>query len=92
MHYSDFNSGNDAEDFKPSDIIDEEDTGLSDDEVLRKFKNDNKQPAPEFEGKVLLNTRSNNSLLIDTSTGVGLGLKPKNGVSPRDNANPATKR
>ena len=36
MHYSDFNSGNDAEDFKPSDIIDEEDQ--SEDEVLKKFK------------------------------------------------------
>lgn len=32
MHYSDFNSGNEADDFKPSDIIDEED--LSVDEVL----------------------------------------------------------
>ena len=40
MHYSDFNSGNEAEDFKPSDIIDEEDVNLSDDEVLKKFKND----------------------------------------------------
>jgi hypothetical protein len=40
MHYSDFNSGNDAEDFKPSDIIDEEDGTISDDEVLKKFKND----------------------------------------------------
>lgn len=40
MHYSDFNSGNDAEDFKPSDIIDEEDGNLSDDEILKKFKND----------------------------------------------------
>ncbi len=40
MHYSDFNSGNDAEDFKPSDIIDEDDANLSDDEVLKKFKND----------------------------------------------------
>lgn len=40
MHYSDFNSGNEAEDFKPSDIIDEEDANVSDDEILRKFKND----------------------------------------------------
>jgi hypothetical protein len=46
MHYSDFNSGNDAEDFKPSDIIDEEDTNLSDDEVLKKFKNDPKAKLP----------------------------------------------
>ena len=40
MHYSDFNSGNVADDFKPSDIIDEEDGTISDDEVLKKFKND----------------------------------------------------
>lgn len=39
MHYSDFNSGNEAEDFKPSDIIDEEDPNISDDEILKKFKN-----------------------------------------------------
>jgi hypothetical protein len=37
MHYSDFNSGNGQEDFKPSDIIDED---YSDDEILKKFKQD----------------------------------------------------
>lgn len=39
MHYSDFNSGNEPDDFKPSDIIDEEDPSISDDEILKKFKN-----------------------------------------------------
>jgi hypothetical protein len=41
MHYSDFNSGNENEDFKPSDIVDEDDGNGSDDEILKKFKNDN---------------------------------------------------
>jgi len=61
MHYSDFNSGNDAEDFKPSDIIDEEDATLSDDEVLRKFKHvgllgdfDSEKMGPKQGSKELL--------------------------------------
>lgn len=37
MHYSDFNSGNGVEDFKPSDIVDDDD---SDNEILKKFKQD----------------------------------------------------
>lgn len=61
MHYSDFNSGNAAEDFKPSDIVDEEDR--SDDEVLRKFKRDVK---PTVNTKDALSIESNPSL----------GLKP----------------
>lgn len=50
MHYSDFNSGNEQEDFKPSDIIDEEDETpiskhpYSEDEILRKFKQDSSSP------------------------------------------------
>jgi uncharacterized protein (DUF302 family) len=67
MHYSDFNSGNDAEDFKPSDIIDEEDGNFSDDEVLKKFKNDinfNKVAVPsEFDHqKTLANVASKNKI------------------------------
>lgn len=64
MHYSDFNSGNDAEDFKPSDIIDEEDAN-SDDEVLKKFKNDinlNLNKLNEFDQKTLANVGSKNTL------------------------------
>jgi len=67
MHYSDFNSGNDAEDFKPSDIIDEEDPAYTDDEVLRKFKNDINIRDP-YEGKMLGNARSKENLAsIDSS-------------------------
>ena len=41
MHYSDFNSGKNAvDDFKPSDIIDDEDNNYTDDEILNKFKKD----------------------------------------------------
>lgn len=39
MHYSDFNSGNHVDDFRPADILDEDDSNISDDEVLSKFKN-----------------------------------------------------
>lgn len=83
MHYSDFNSGNEAEDFKPSDIIDEEDPAYTDDEVLRKFKNDiNRDP---YEGgKMLGHARSKEHLVsIDSSIpstlnppGGSIGLKP----------------
>lgn len=68
MHYSDFNSGNEAEDFKPSDIIDEEDANLSDDEVLKKFKNDvNLQKLSDpYENKVLGNVRSKENLSNDS--------------------------
>ena len=37
MHYSDFNSGLEGEDFKPSDIVDVDDND-QDDEILAKFK------------------------------------------------------
>jgi hypothetical protein len=82
MHYSDFNSGNEAEDFKPSDIIDEEDAAaISDDEVLRKFKNDinsnNKQPNRRKEIIGSLDTVGVNPL------GIGIkGALAKNG-SPK---------
>ena len=38
MHYSDFNSGLDGEDFRPSDIIDVDETLDPEDEILAKFK------------------------------------------------------
>jgi hypothetical protein len=83
MHYSDFNSGNEAEDFKPSDIIDEEDASLSDDEVLKKFKNDinirmiNKLPMSEFDTKQLGRGRSKENLntVDQANPSLGLGLK-----------------
>lgn len=89
MHYSDFNSGNDAEDFKPSDIIDEDDANLSDDEVLKKFKNDFKLPQPPgvgtidpFDPKQMLNAKSKDALMDESVTGqnigLGLGLKQPN--------------
>lgn len=63
MHYSDFNSGNDAEDFKPSDIIDEEDGNMSEDEVLKKFKNDiNFNKLGKYEQKTLNNAASKGNL------------------------------
>jgi hypothetical protein len=74
MHYSDFNSGNDAEDFKPSDIIDEEDAAISDDEVLRKFKND-------IHSNKLMGVPRTKDLIgsLDTvggpNIGLGIGLK-----------------
>lgn len=79
MHYSDFNSGNDAEDFKPSDIIDEEDAALSDDEVLRKFKHDKLGllAASEFDQK-LGPKQASKEMLLDSGP---LGLKQKG--SPR---------
>lgn len=42
MHYTDFNNGTAGDDFKPSDIVDEDETiGTGeDDEILRKFKTD----------------------------------------------------
>jgi len=76
MHYSDFNSGNDAEDFKPSDIIDEEDATISDDEVLRRFKNVGLLGA-EFDQK-MPKQGSKDTLLLDSGP---LGLKQKG--SPR---------
>jgi len=90
MHYSDFNSGNEREDFKPSDIIDEEDAALSDDEVLRKFKND-------INSNKLMGVPRTKDLLgqLDTvggpNIGLGIGLKAnlaanKNG-SPKKGAN-----
>lgn len=99
MHYSDFNSGNDAEDFKPSDIIDEEDGNLSDDEVLKKFKNDINFKnmggkvgsmamlgSSEFDPKVQSNVRrSKDTLNLDGNlNNRGLGLKNTLGKgSPR---------
>ena len=51
MHYSDFNSGKNAvDDFKPSDIIDDEDNNYTDDEILNKFKKD--LPAASSGAKV----------------------------------------
>lgn len=38
MHYTDFNSGKVNDDFKPSDIIDDDDSTNSEDEILKKFK------------------------------------------------------
>jgi hypothetical protein len=81
MHYSDFNSGNEAEDFKPSDIIDEEDPNYTDDEVLRKFKNEINMRDP-YEAKMLARGISKENLVsIDTSipstlNAPGIGLKP----------------
>ena len=80
MHYSDFNSGNDAEDFKPSDIIDEEDVAYTDDEVLRKFKNDIHM-RDHYDGKMLGHARSKENLVsIDSSipsiNPPGIGIKP----------------
>lgn len=44
MHYTDFNNGTEGEDFKPSDILDEDETiNAGDDEVLQKFKNEYSQ-------------------------------------------------
>lgn len=95
MHYSDFNSGNEAEDFKPSDIIDEEDANASDDEILRKFKNDLKMrgQADPFEQKMLTHARSKENLVsLDSSNpsignpmGIGLNTKlaAKQMQSPR---------
>ena len=89
MHYSDFNSGNDAEDFKPSDIIDEEDANLSDDEILKKFKNDINLPLKglsEFDQKTMGNNRIKDTLeLSNAGLGLGLGLKQPGMVkgSPR---------
>lgn len=82
MHYSDFNSGNDAEDFKPSDIIDEEDRNASDDEVLKKFKNDihlNLKQLNEYDQKTLAHVGSKHAL----DSGIpSLGLR-QNKASPR---------
>ena len=78
MHYSDFNSGNEAEDFKPSDIIDEEDVAYTDDEVLRKFKNEMYDGG---NGKILGNARSKENLisiessLPTTLNAPGIGIK-----------------
>jgi len=75
MHYSDFNSGNEAEDFKPSDIIDEEDVTASEDEVLKKFKNDMRGGgADPFEQKMLGHARSKENLM--EANPMGIGLKP----------------
>lgn len=38
MHYTDFNSGKAADDFKPSDIVDDDGSINSEDEILKKFK------------------------------------------------------
>lgn len=74
MHYSDFNSGNDAEDFKPSDIIDEEDVNVSDDEVLKKFKNDiNYNKLNDYDQRTLANGLSKNNL--DGAAIPSLGLR-----------------
>lgn len=81
MHYSDFNSGNEAEDFKPSDIIDEEDVAYTDDEVLRKFKNNINLRDP-YEAKRLGHGRSKenlasiDSVIPSTLNAPGIGLKP----------------
>lgn len=44
MHYSDFNSGMDGDDFRPSDILDigesNENEEDEDDEILKKFRSD----------------------------------------------------
>jgi hypothetical protein len=86
MHYSDFNSGNEHEDFKPSDIIDEEDAALSDDEVLRKFKNDinsNKLMGGVPRTKDLLGQ-------LDTVGGpnIGLGIGLKANLAANKNGSP----
>jgi hypothetical protein len=87
MHYSDFNSGNELEDFKPSDIIDEEDAALSDDEVLRKFKNDinsNKLVGGAPRTKDLLGQ-------LDTVGGgpnIGLGIGLKANLAANKNGSP----
>lgn len=85
MHYSDFNSGNELEDFKPSDIIDEEDAALSDDEVLRKFKND-------ISPNKLMGGPRGKDLLghIDTVGGpnIGLGIGLKANLAANKNGSP----
>lgn len=42
MHYSDFNSGNGKgdDDFRPSDIVDDDEDNASEDEILKRFKKD----------------------------------------------------
>ena len=47
MHYTDFNSGLDGEDFRPSDIVDVDETLDPEDEILAKFKSQ-----PEYQPKI----------------------------------------
>ncbi|TNV86710.1 hypothetical protein FGO68_gene11624 [Halteria grandinella] len=90
MHYSDFNSGNDAEDFKPSDIIDEEDVNVSDDEVLKKFKNDiNYNKLNDYDQRTLANGLSKNNL--DGGAIPSLGLRQQKVASPRVNNQKSSK-
>jgi hypothetical protein len=81
MHYSDFNSGNDAEDFKPSDIIDEEDAAISDDEVLRKFKHDNKMIGGVPRGA----TKDLHDTVGGAPPNIGLGIGLKGNLAAKQN-------
>ena len=72
MHYSDFNSGNEAEDFKPSDIIDEEDNAYTDDEVLRKFKNE----MGAYEGNKILGKVMSKDNLISIDQSISSSMNP----------------
>ena len=63
MHYSDFNSGND--DFKPTDILDEDDLNASDDEILKKFKNESmSEKNTELNDKSIANTESKQTIEV----------------------------